>query len=930
MSDILYKNPEEKYKYVLELLEKSENTESDGNVQLRRYLEQVKNLVSERFEDEPHWAKISCEWLNRNINSLFGKNWEFLDFGLKLLGLLCRSEDIFNCFLRDGVIQQVIDHHANDHLSDARLQHAYIMILRAMTTHNSGLQVIKSQNLWRVCMKEHSKSTYYLVRESATLLYDILRQLDLAGERIVLREVLAALLSPLMDSNEPWLTDSIKVNDQENYENLVKMLERLENLLILMYNAKEETTLAYELIIGFALDKKLWSSTLFCINRDYQVKLLRVATYANFVQYGYMRIPETDTTLKPMDLREFYVNFYNFIGYCIQYRDPNLILMLMELTNHLCYNMQEKSPADIITKNNLTFGDQVLILQLLPVLFKIKKFQCTKSKCMEEFCEKFFSTVCEQTVRHMYALRDVINQTSVCIGVVAVKSVKGLISMSNYLSRSRGILAFQGLIYILKEYVPDTETKTLPNGFKKTDLVLECSNLLSIIFSGLHTFVQKFNISWTDCMESTSIVDLSLSLLNNPSLSGRLSVQALNLVRLAIEHFLSPNMVLLMDNLEGSPLEKLGPTIVKRLQDNEGDVRNATAELLVSVVEISRSKFPGFKKHILINKICPMIVDITENDRDPYVRCSALRCLSQMVEIKQFWVHVFASMNLIDRLLLIVREEPEGIIRTRATGCLVSISAHQQLPTDIVETLFSTMAHLATNDLYYDVKTQAINFWSAYLEELFHNQGALDGKFPKETFSREHKKIVQLTPDQIKRRLTKIIDAFSAKGGFGVLLAVLYDESDIEVVKACVTMIQNFMSRLWQYNYVTKSPEKITEISINGHYRPPVSDEDINLLAKAYAKLRTSETTNGSCTIDEMNEDDEAMMNGNSVKIDAKYYKIFTTISGDEFIDIISRVNLEGIINGKTEWLQSTQGLDSVLDDVILSFTAEKYEMECY
>lgn len=52
MSDILLKCAEEKYEYVLELLEKSENTESDGNVQLRRYLEQVKHLVGERFEGE--------------------------------------------------------------------------------------------------------------------------------------------------------------------------------------------------------------------------------------------------------------------------------------------------------------------------------------------------------------------------------------------------------------------------------------------------------------------------------------------------------------------------------------------------------------------------------------------------------------------------------------------------------------------------------------------------------------------------------------------------------------------------------------------------------------------------------------------------------------------------------------------------------------
>lgn len=327
-----------------------------------------------------------------------------------------------------------------------------------------------------------------------------------------------------------------------------------------------------------------------------------------------------------------------------------------------------------------------------------------------------------------------------------------------------------------------------------------------------------------------------------------------------------------------------------------------------------------------------MIAQLSETDRDVYVCASALKCLTNMVKIKQFWTHAFSSMNLLERLLQIVRNEPEGIIRQEATGCLVAISSHQQLLPDIVDTLFSTMAYLATNDLYYGVKIQAINFWAAYLEELFHNQGALDGKFPKETFSREHKKIVQLTPCQIKRRLSKIIASFSEKGGFGVLLAVLHDESDIEALKACIALIQTLMNRLVIYGYVKSevtNPEKEpTENCTNGHNRPQVTEEDINLLAKAYAKLRTNDdpiVANG--IIDESEED----LQGNAcVQLDSNYYQKYTQITGDEFVHIILRVSLEGIIHAKSQWLQSSQGLDSVLDDVILSFSAEKYEMECY
>lgn len=71
-----------------------------------------------------------------------------------------------------------------------------------------------------------------------------------------------------------------------------------------------------------------------------------------------------------------------------------------------------------------------------------------------------------------------------------------------------------------------------------------------------------------------------------------MAVQALKLVQLSIEHFLSPNMALLVDNLQGSGLVCLGPIIVKRFHDIAWEVRDSTLELTTSIANISRiSKF---------------------------------------------------------------------------------------------------------------------------------------------------------------------------------------------------------------------------------------------------------------------------------------------------------------------------------------------------
>lgn len=59
------------------------------------------------------------------------------------------------------------------------------------------------------------------------------------------------------------------------------------------------------------------------------------------------------------------------------------------------------------------------------------------------------------------------------------------------------------------------------------------------------------------------------------------------MIQTSIEHFLAPNLALLMDKLEGSGMETLGPTIYKRLHDMSWEVRDSVLELLHAIVVIS-------------------------------------------------------------------------------------------------------------------------------------------------------------------------------------------------------------------------------------------------------------------------------------------------------------------------------------------------------
>lgn len=65
-------------------------------------------------------------------------------------------------------------------------------------------------------------------------------------------------------------------------------------------------------------------------------------------------------------------------------------------------------------------------------------------------------------------------------------------------------------------------------------------------------------------------------------------MQALQLIQLSIEHFLAPSLALLVDTLQGSGMEDLGPIIFKKLHDPAWEIRDSSLELLAAMVKISQ------------------------------------------------------------------------------------------------------------------------------------------------------------------------------------------------------------------------------------------------------------------------------------------------------------------------------------------------------
>lgn len=329
-----------------------------------------------------------------------------------------------------------------------------------------------------------------------------------------------------------------------------------------------------------------------------------------------------------------------------------------------------------------------------------------------------------------------------------------------------------------------------------------------------------------------------------------------------------------------------------------------------------------------------------------------MHCLAKMVKIPLFWEKSLATMDLISYLLDVLYTESEGVVRKEATCLLTSIYEQKKIPKEKLDSIFSIMAHSAVNDLFWEVKTNALYFWKVVICRQLQHQGVIDNSFPSVTFSKEHKKIVTLNEKEILLRLTKVLNELSVRGCLGVLLNCLDDSCDLEVVKVTVTLIEKLKSFLDRYNYIDhfKNTKPVAENRsvIDSNYNKRVESQlrenkvmehvprnnadvgrsdvfsetilesivaaqDVNLLVHAYES--------------QMSVDKES-----KPQIDAQYFKEFAKVSPEEFLEKIVQLDMNEMIKIRSDWIMHIENFDSLLDDILFSFKdkVDINDADCY
>ncbi|XP_058812065.1 uncharacterized protein LOC131676779 [Topomyia yanbarensis] len=944
------------------------------------YLEMMLSHLAGKYDCEHRKLLRSPEvsrWLNEALSQWEGEAVPSADiaaFTLRILAMTIDNE----CFFVEMQSRSMLDRLQECIRRDARLQHpsvrlGHVMVLKAVSLHASGLDWIKRSGSWKICLDYYNgqSQTVYIMKETSLFLYEVLERFGSIGDYDLVLTIVRSILSPLLDGvwKSPVQENAVLVNDENAQRILSSMLSLLCTLFRKMLDSAKQTRAAYFMLITFHFERNLWVYADSIQDHTFLATIYEVLILANCTRLRCMDIPPEDTVAIHLPFEKYTINFLNFLNFSIRRGNIENLLLMAQMHHQAWRLLGDRAPEEVVLKHqSIKFGDQILLIQLFPAVYEIKS---VVSSDPPDYIEKFISTLydisCEYTVRLLYACRDVVEANHANNATqLAIKSIQGIASIQS-LPRQRAIIAFQAFVYVLKEFLPDMCYLENQSNVCNTDQVLAKPNLLAAIITGLHTLIQNYKFTWNECIESTTVVNFMLNLLGNPNLPPRHVVLALKLTQLSIEYFLAPNLALLMDNLNGSGLEFVGRVIYKRLHDGNWEVRDSALELLASIVEISEIKFPSFQKLILDCDIIPVVEAAAKNDTEPYVRASALRCLSLMVRIRLLWEHSLSKLNLMNHLIITFDTESEGIVRREAVNTVREIYSNHKILPHCLDSVFSVLAFSTVNDLYWEVQINALQFWRVVMCRQFQHQGMIDGTFPSVTFSKEHKKIITLTNKEILLRLRKVLNELSLRGCLGVLLACLQEDCDLEVVKNAVEIIQRLMGYLNKYNFLDEYRKVVDPATGENSIRPLVSvlDTNYSVHVKTNALLNNTQRNdadyssgNVPCLINSeeiidsiVNLDDVNLLSISyknnlkvagetsqanscsceSSKVHYDLFKKYAQVTADDFLDRVQQIDFHALISSRQQWMQATESFSSLLDDVLFSYYAINVnDADCY
>ena len=448
---------------------------------------------------------------------------------------MCSNEWQFAAIKEKNLLEKIqAGIEKNVELQKPSVKLSHIQLLHAISQHSIGLHWLKQSRSWKLCIDYYQTSnTIFIVRETGNFLFTVLSKFtELMKDEKLCVEIIDTVMAPVINfrgKDEDEGRARLIIDDYERSKEILPSLNIINHILTLCIESNKRSRMAYYILLKNRYENKIWQ-ILDVVEQDtdLMVTILRGLNISNFARLSSMDIPANDTTATDLPFDIHTIHFYNMMLTCIVKRMFKAVNMIAEMHHMFWHKLGDRAPKEVVLEHqDLKYGDQVIMIQTLPIVYVIKSHYSRNNEYISDICTKMFDVSCEHTVRLLYQYRDGLALESFeFVADLAANSIQKILALKSFLNRDRATLALQILIYALKGYVDDPTGAVASENGKKVcniQLVLQAPNLLSTLLVGLNEMIKNYNFMWKECIESTTIVPLLLVLLDNPNLNSRVS-----------------------------------------------------------------------------------------------------------------------------------------------------------------------------------------------------------------------------------------------------------------------------------------------------------------------------------------------------------------------------------------------------------------------
>ncbi|CAH0579484.1 unnamed protein product [Chrysodeixis includens] len=736
-------------------------------------------------------------------------------FFTEIITIIFKNEMQFNKLQMQGFRSTAIKHCILDNMDTNLdipcpvLQLTCIKMAAAQISHCSGVQLLLENKVWRPILhpKIHQKPVR-IAQAAYKFVSQLICKLNSCDMETELIEVLEYVVKPITTSGYLELevidpkTDELLSEDIKTYLNAL--------LVILIDTGDAENNHIANLLRSYFLIDHVLFNIIIATRFTSMITLLNdIGFRLNYASTRKMLFSNKADEF----CNEMSVYYNNVISQCIKKREVRAITDFSVKCIIFWVNFEKTYKNNSPIKFPLTFernGQKFelpnqLIVHMSEPLLAYSYFnqppnrENTFEQFVDDFILKVSKTVTDHIIASCYLMKTLLQGSD--LKKVAIETTKELFRLKGYLSTSQAGIVFQSLYHALNVYiVSDGEGRLILN-----ENPIQCSNdekLLTLILDLIRMLLIEHNISWYENVEIVSLQEGLMNLLKLNILNSKQIVKSLDLIDICVKKFLSPNMSLLVESQQDSTLNEIGALMKTYLQHDEWEVKDSALNLLCSCTEICFIKYIPLQKVIRENDLMFFAANMALADPEFYVQTMGLKCLAATTKIESIWrevVHRYPHINL--HLVYILRNNPEGMVRTEAARVLTGIYSNQKVDENFQKQLYEVMLTAALNDLHSEVQSAALVFWNKVIQKQLAYRGMFDGKFPSVTFSKEKRKIITLNDQEIERQLTSIMNDLSAAGCLTVLLECMNEVNDIEIMQHAYCMSKKLIGILDTYKF---------------------------------------------------------------------------------------------------------------------------------